>query len=292
MRAKRQKENCRRNEAPEAVPTHRFQAGYRLRVIGCVLSLAFGFLMHRSFHKIFFCLTCAVMMPSASGDELPETLRKPPVSPVMDAGGVFRRDAAALERMRGKIRQLEKDHGYRMYVVVEPVFISTTAPELAASLQEAWLPDGNGVVIVYESDSRILGLGRDVGEEPDAAVTEALVPTHETAALLRQAVDLTDTGLAPTAFLETLVDHLTRGFDRYFERRATPPPPGRSLRFALLAIGGLALLALGGIAVAALTRMQSVSGGRSFRFPSADQPERLGAPSGGKVVSRSFKQRD
>lgn len=210
----------------------------------------------------------------------------------MDAGGVFRRDNLALERIREKILRLAKEHDYRIYVIVEPVFISSTAADLAARLQEAWLPEGNGVVIVYESDSRTLGLGRDVGEEPDAAVTEALVPTHETAALLRQAVDLTDAGLAPTAYVETLVNHLVSGFDDYFKRRSAPPPPGRSLRVALLTIGGMALLALAAITVAALSRMQSVSGGRSLRFPSADQPERLGAPSGGKVVSRSFKQRD
>lgn len=231
-------------------------------------------------------------MPSAAGEVLPGTLAHPPESGVLDTGGLFQRDTAALERMREGIRHLGDEHGYRIYVVAEPVFISTTAAELAARLQDAWLPEGNGLVVVFESDSRSLGLGRDVREKPDAAITEALVPTHEMAAVLHEAVARTDAGLAPPIYLETLVGNLVSGFDGYFDRRAAPPPPGRSLRFALLTIGGLALLALGVIAVGALSRMQSMAGSRTLRFPTVDQPERLGAPSGGEVVSRSFRTKD
>lgn len=238
------------------------------------------------------CLIWAAMMPSAAGEALPASLAHPPESGVSDAGGLFRRDAAALERICGMIRQLKDDHGYRIYVVAEPVLISTTASDLAARLQDEWLPDGNGLVVVFESDGRSLGFGRDVREKQDATISGALVPTHETAAVLREAMARTDEGLAPMTYLETLVGNLVSGFDVYFERRAAPPPPGRSLRFALLMTGGLALLALGAIAVGALSRMPSVAGSRALRFPTVDQPERLGAPSGGRVVSRSFRPRD
>lgn len=237
------------------------------------------------------CLIGAAVMTSSSGEDLPDSLAHPPGSGVLDSGGLFHRDAAALERIRGKIRQLEKNYGYRLYVVVEPVLLATTPTELAARLQETWLPDGNGLVMVFESDIRSLGFGRDVGEKPGSAISETLVPTHEAVELIRHAVADTESSPAAAAYLESLVDNLCKGFDGYFKRRAAPLPPGRALRFALLTIGGLALLALGAIAVGALSRMQSVAGCRTLRFPSVDQPERLGAPSGGEVVSRSFKTR-
>lgn len=247
--------------------------------------------MHWFHQSILACLIWAAALP-ACGEDLPESLAHPPESGILDAGGLFQRDAPALERIRGKIRQLRQEHGYRMYLVVEPVFISTTAQELAARLQDAWLPNGDGLVIVFEGDSRSLGFGRDFGEKPESTISEALVPTHETAALLQRATTGTDGDLEPVVYLETLVGNLVQGFDGYFKRKAAPAPPGRSLRFALLTIGGLALLALGAIALGALSRMQSVAGSRTLRFPTVDQPERLGAPCGGKVVSRSFKPRD
>jgi hypothetical protein len=116
------------------------------------------------------------------------------------------------------------------------------------------------------------------------------VPTHETVAILARAREATDPKLAPEAFLEALMGNLVREFDTYFERRKAPVPAGRSLRLALLTVGGLTLLALGAIAVGALVRLPSMAGTRTFRFPRVDRPERLGAPfGGGSVITRRFR---
>jgi hypothetical protein len=226
------------------------------------------------------------------GQALPEWLTrdgapKPPDFGVRDANGFFNRDSGAMRRISEHLRKLEAEHGYRIYLMVEPVLIASTAPDLADYLQQAWLPKGNGLVVVFEADSRSLGLGRDfTGNEDPAAANR--VPTHETVALLQNATSATDPNLAPEAYIEALIVNLVKEFSSYFERRTAPPPRGRSLRFALLTIGGLALLALGAIAVGALTRLQSMTGTRGFRFPQAKVPERLGAPCGGQVSARSF----
>lgn len=244
------------------------------------------------FHLLRACLVWAALLSSARGGSLPESLARPPSDGVVDPGGFLRGDEAARKRISTKFRQLRDEHGYRMYLIVEPVFISTTAQELAARLQQAWLPEGNGLVIVFEGDSRSLGFGLNPGEKPGLQVAGALVPTHETAALLQEAVDSTDAGLAREAYVVALAENLAIGFGAYFDRRAAPAPPGRLLRFALLTIGGLALLALGTIGVGALARMQAVAGARVFRIPRVDRPERLGAPCGGAVTSRGFQPRE
>lgn len=181
------------------------------------------------------------------------------------------------------------DRGYKIYLVVEPMLITSTPSELAAELRQAWVPDGNGLVMVFESGSRHLGLGWDLTGRPDHPLeNSSRVPSHETSAMLARARDSTDESLAPEPYLESLVANLVREHEGYFSRRAEPPPPERSVKMGLLIIGTLAMLGLGAIAVGALVRHSSMTAGRRFRFPVVDRPERLGAPCGGSVTTRRF----
>jgi hypothetical protein len=213
---------------------------------------------------------------------------KPPVDRVSDLNGFFRSDSGAIRRITDKIRQLEAAHGFRIYVVAEPVLISDTASGLAAQLQQAWLPEGNGLVVVYEGDSRSLGIGRNIAALTEPPIRPERLPIHETDALVREALAATDAQLPKDEFLELLVGNLVSGFNNHFERRDAPPARAKSLRTGLLVLGLLALLSLTAIAVGALTRLRSMSPVPTLYFPQADRPERLGAPCGGLVVGRSF----
>ena len=244
--------------------------------------------MGRIHHTFMACWIWLALLPCALADTLPEKFMVPPAPGVMDSGGLFNKESGVQERISVQLGQLRKDHGYRIYLIVEPVLMSGNAVDLAALLQQEWLPDGNGLVVVFESDNRNLGFGRDPGGNPDLPAG-TLVPTHEAVVLLQQAVAATDVELAPGAYAEALTGHLVKGFNSYFMRRAAPPPRERSLRFTLLTVGGFALLALVAISVGALTRLKSVAGVRTLRFPEVDRPERLGAPCGARVTSRSFK---
>lgn len=239
--------------------------------------------------KLLLC-AAACLLPVCA-QELPESLvsgQAPPAFGVLDPGGFFNRNAGALKRISDRIRQLEKEHGYLIYVVVEPVLIATNPSERAAELRQSWLPEGNGLVLVFESDSRNLGVGRDVVGEPVAGGNSARLPSFETAAILGRAMDSTDRDLAPDVYLETLVGKLADEFDAYFKRRDTPPPAARSMKIGMLVAGTLALLGLGAIGVGGLMRHSSMAAVRIFRFPVVDRPERLGAPCGGNVTSRRF----
>lgn len=229
------------------------------------------------------------------GQELPEWLAKsaaakPPDYGVRDENGFFHHDSGALRRISEQLRKLETDHGFKMYLLVEPVLIATSAPELAARLQQSWLPRGDGLVVVYESDNRSIGFGRDIGSAAPDEGPASLVPTHETATILIRAREATEESLAPEAYVEALMGNLVREFDQYFQRRKAPIPPGRSLRLALLTVGGLTLLALAAIVVGALVRLPAMARRERFRFSRVDRPERLGAPcGGGSVTTRRFR---
>ncbi len=235
------------------------------------------------------------LLLSGSGQALPDWLakngiQKPPDFGILDEGGFFNRNSGAMKRISDQLRKLESDNGFRIYLVVEPVLIATTAPELAAQLQQSWLPEGNGLVVVFESDNRSLGFGRDLGGTPDAIEAGSHVPTHETAAILLRAKEGTEENPAPEAYIEALMGNLVMEFTSYFEKRSAPLPAGRSLRLWLLAFGGLAVLGLGAIIVGAIVRLPSMAGSRRFRFPLVDRPERLGAPcGGGNVTMRRFR---
>lgn len=232
---------------------------------------------------------------SGFGQSLPAWLGKndvpkPPDVGIRDNGGFFSRNSGAIQRISDQLHKLEAAHGFQIYLLVEPVLIATSAPQLAAELQQSWLPEGDGLVVVFESDNRSLGFGRDVGGAPDENKPLGRVPTHETAAILARAREATDTNLAPEAYIEALMRRLANEFTAYFERRAAPLPAGRSLRLGLLTVGALTLLALGAMGVALLVRLPSMAGSRVFRFPAVARPERLGAPcGGGNVSTRRFK---
>lgn len=234
---------------------------------------------------------------STSGQALPDWLAqngvtKPPDFGIKDDGGFFSRNSGGLKRISDQVRKLESDHGFRIFLMVEPVLIGTSAPELAAQLQQSWLPDGDGLVVVFESDSRSIGFGRDVGGEPDANQELRRVPTHETAAILTRAREAAGMDAGAEVFIETLMENLVTEFDQYFERRNAPPPGGRSMRLALMTVGGLTLLGLAAIGIGSLVKLPSMSGTRSFRFPVVDRPERLGAPDGGgNVTVRRFREK-
>lgn len=232
-------------------------------------------------------------IPAAYSQALPEWLAKdgvpkPPDFGIRDEDRFFNRDSGAYKRIADQLRQLDVDHGYKIYLMVEPVLIGTSAQELAAQLRLAWVPDGNGLVVVFEADTRSIGIGRYLGVSEGPKTGAALIPTHETAALISRTMESLDAKQAPEAYIEGLMNRLVEESNGYFERRDTPAPAGRSLRIGLLVIGGFTLLALMAIGLGWLLRYSGMAEVPVFRFPVVDKFERLGAPCGAEVTVRRF----
>lgn len=246
------------------------------------------------FKKMLAAWLCfGTLVSQGPGQGLQETsgpngVQAPPVFGVLDTGGYFNRNPSALKRISELLRNLEHDHGYMIYLVVEPILISSSPAEKAAELRQAWVPHGNGLVVVFETDSHNLAIGRDLVDKQSEFENLVRVPTYETAAILGRALDTTDPRLPPEVYLEALMGKITSQFDSYFKRRDTPPPAARSMKIALLVIGTLSLLGLGAIGLGGLMRHSRIAGGLSYRFPVVNLPERLGAPCGGSVTARRF----
>ncbi len=246
------------------------------------------------FHKMLAVWLCwGILVLQSHGQVLPETsapngVQAPPVFGVLDSGGFFNRNPGALKRISEQLRKLEHDRGYMVYLVVESVLIASSATERAAELRQAWVPDGNGLVVVFETDSRSLAIGRDLVDQPSTTKNLARVPTYETTAILSRAMGDTDPRVAPEVYLEALMGKISAEFDGYFKRRDTQPSAARSMKITLLVIGTLALLGLGAIGLGGLMRHSRIAGVQSFRFPAVNLPERLKAPCGGSVTARRF----
>jgi hypothetical protein len=239
-------------------------------------------------------LWSAAMIWAAPANPLPDWFAKnrwetAPESHVRDENGFFSRDPNSLRILSEDLRNLDEEHGFKLYLVVEPALIGITPPEMAAILQEKWIPDGKGQVIVFEADSRSLGFGQILSSEESEPDERGFLPSFAAAAILNQVKRDTDPSAAPEAYIENLTRGLAKGVTAYFQRRAEPPPAGRNLRIGLFALGSLAVVGLAAILLAPLLRHPSVSSARTFRFPPVERPERLGAPfGGGDVTTRRF----
>lgn len=219
-----------------------------------------------------------------------EDLPPPPANRILDNADLFSRDQEALQRIIQHIRKLETEHGFILHLVTEPLLISSTPNELASALQLAWLPEGNGIVIVFESDTRRLGLGRADESTPDIENLGTQLQSYETVTILTKTLTALDQNAPPVPYLESLIQSLSEKLAQAHQRRQTPPPAGRSLRMALVAIGGLCMLALGTLGIGLLLRRSSPQSNPRLRFPNVDSTERLGAPfGGGSVSSRRFR---
>lgn len=242
--------------------------------------------------SIWLCWGLSIFLGHAQA--LPEWLAKtgndkaPPAFGILDEGDLFSKDSGAFKRISDQLRKLEIEHNYKIYLVVESVLIGSTPSELAANLRHAWIPEGNGLVIVFETDSRHLGIGQDLENHPNLKNQDSRIPVTESSGMLTRAIDSTDPKLAPEPYLEVFISHLFREHEDYFKRLSTPPPQERSVKIGLLIAGILALLGLAAIAIGGMVRHSSMTAGLTFRFPVVDRPERLGAPCGGSATARNF----
>lgn len=226
----------------------------------------------------------------AHAQEMPAWLQEknvppPPAEHVVDEAGFFSQDPGKLEEMRTAVKRLEREHGFKIYVWVKSVFIDSSAQLMAGRLQEAWVPDGGGIVLVYETDSRSLGLGRGYEGDVTQPDQRAILRSHEMVEIISRTMDRTDKSLAPEKYVSALTLQLVKECRDHFIRREAPAPGGRGARIAVLVLGTLALLSLVALGLGVVVRQSGARAPKCFGFPHSSRPLRLGAPFGGGMVA-------
>jgi hypothetical protein len=195
-----------------------------------------------------------------------------------------------IAKLKDDIHQLRENHGFQLYILLESVLVSGDAQLVASRLRRNWIPEGDGMVLVFEMDTRSLGIGQSFEQEADPLKASPWqIPSYEMNLIVekaRMSIDAT----SAVSMLESFTSTLVAGYNEYYLRRDQPVSGDRSVKTGLIIIGGAAALALLGLMAALLVRRSDGrGGGRCFYFPEVQTTERLGAPfGGGGVSSRQF----
>lgn len=206
---------------------------------------------------------------------------------VMDRANLLSRKQGLSNSVSNRLLELRQELGFSLYLVIQSGLESESPLTTASALQKPWVPDGKGIVVVYETDSKRVGFGRPFLTDPD--LTEKIA-SFDTVSVITDAVHGIDRTLPDEQIVVQLTELLCNGFRERILQAEAPPPAGRSLRLWLFITGVASALALGTLVVAWFVRRGNDSRTRRYRFTEIDRPERLGAPfGGGAVVSRRFR---
>jgi hypothetical protein len=245
------------------------------------------------------CLAVVFLRPCAMSQDLQGlaesgSLPQRPANGVLDEAGMFERDPQRLQAISERLQEFERVYGFRICFAVYNVLLHDNPTERAGALQRSWLGNSDGLVIVYEADSKRLGYGRDMESANTRADTgesaTSAIPLYILTPLLGRVHEkLAGCPEQGPAFVERLTNELTAELEAYFQRGQIEQPKGRVFRLVLLLVGAACVAALLGFLVSRLMDRAGAKRKMVFRFPDVAVGMRLGAPyGGGKISSQSF----
>jgi len=229
-----------------------------------------------------------------SGDTLPPR----PNSDVVDNAGLFSRNPKGLKIITDRLSRLEQSEGFHIYLVTDSVIMGSNPVEMATRLQQGWLPEGNGFVIVYEVDSGSFGIGRpydvvfkagnDGGSQIPTFVAAEIIEHVSRQLDQEQKVQPMDSQV----LLDRLSILLVSECQRYLEQGRAKTKNDQTMKVAGAMLGAIVLLAVVGFGAVRLMHRKERKNNRSYRFPPVPDQQRLGAPFGAKVSARRFAGAD
>jgi hypothetical protein len=230
--------------------------------------------------------------------EIDGTLPPPPVPEgrILDDARLFMLEPQVLKALSQRLTDLSERTGYEMYVAIFDSLIGSDVKEQSRLLQEAWVGDKPGVVLVLESDSSMFELGWS--RTPDAVtesgqkvpvLADADLAPQDQVRILNSLAELKTEEKGATATAEKLIKHFADGVDEAFRQAEAAEPERWNVRVLMLGTGLLAAMLLVGFLIGAWLRRSEEKVTERLVFPEVTVGMRLGAQcGGGKISSRSF----
>jgi hypothetical protein len=220
----------------------------------------------------------------------------PPEDRLLDESRVLARDEERRQAIVTALAELEAKHGFRIYYALYSSLYGRSLNERARQLQEAWLGDEPGLVLVLETDSRTYRFAMPVPRPREIEPgTKLEMPENSDLSLLD--LSIVDRGLEGSLmtagdsaeFAKRLGTGVATGVSAVFDQQAARPAGGTRSRMILLAIGLISVAGLVALLVVAGLKRAEARSLERYVFPKINVGMRLGAPyGGGKVSSRSF----
>lgn len=238
-------------------------------------------------------LARAQNLSGSSDDDLPPR----PAGLVLDDSRIFAREPERLKALSDRLEELRRKHGFSLYLVMRSSFIGASPAKYAQDLQDRWIGDGSGWVVLVETDSGRTEVGRpklktielepgrpipndspkDIAHFDQSRILQELQP---------ELSGVTDRGER----VEKTINGLTTAITRLLDEREAAPPGTGMLRTAILGIGLLALCALVVLLGRTVLRRTDAKHRGRLIFPRVHVGARLGAPyGGGKISCRTFE---
>lgn len=232
------------------------------------------------------------------GQDLEEVVPIPPAPKghILDDARLFKLQPEVLEGLSKRLTEISERTGYEVYAAIFDSLIATSAKEQSRVLQEAWIGENPGVVLVFESDSSVYEIGWS--RTPDA-VTESgqkvpllaesdLAPQDQVRIFNVLSGMKTDKkGSMESA--AKLITVFSDEIDQAFKDVEAVEPARWNARVLMLGTGLLAGMLLIGLLIGAWIRRSDRKVTERLVFPKVTVGMRLGAQcGGGKISSRSF----
>lgn len=240
-------------------------------------------------------LLAGFAMPARAEDEA----FTPPPAPedrLHDESRVLARDEDRRREILDALAALEAKHGFRLYFVLYDSLYGRSLEDRARDLQEAWLRDQPGMVMVLETDSRTFRFSMPPPPEREIEPGTRLempratdLSQLELSNVVRGLEGSLKTAGEGAEFALRLGTGVAGGVSSVFDEQAARPDSVDKGRLILLAIGLFAVAGLVALLVVAGLKRAEARSLERYVFPKISVGIRLGAPyGGGKISSRNF----